>query len=444
MLLSSGATQSLHARIVGAAGRHVAKWPFQHGDLRLQVLAISCSGQQRHILSSAVNLRLESMVNRHEQIMKELQEVSSSSSGDSFSILGKELSSLNRIVALQQKRTSLDEEEQSLKELLEESSTAKDKEMENDCRNELEALLENSIRLEQRIVHALLPVDEDEHSGTILEVRAGTGGDEASIFAAELLESYVKTASSMKWTVETLSETKTDLGGIRETVLSVTSSRGGGFSVAPSMDDEDDGDFLSSIGPYGLFKYESGVHRVQRVPVNDTRIHTSACSVAALPMVDDSGQSDELLPLSELRIETMRSSGAGGQHVNTTESAVRITHIPTGITASIQDERSQHKNKDKALKLIAARVRDLRRSEDERERGEAKSSLMGRGDRSERIRTYNYPQDRVTDHRCKHSTHGIAKLLSAGADGGLVVEFYPFLRDMNREELMRQFLKDDS
>jgi peptide chain release factor 1 len=153
-----------------------------------------------------------------------------------------------------------------------------------------------------------------------------------------------------------------------------------------------------------------------------------------LPLKQDSGNAGELLPMSELKIDTMRSSGAGGQHVNTTNSAVRITHIPTGITASIQDERSQHKNKAKALKLISARVRDKEREEEQRKHGKARSMLLGGGDRSERIRTYNYPQDRVTDHRCKHTTHGISKLLDAGSDDGLVATFYPFLQNMAYDE----------
>lgn len=153
-------------------------------------------------------------------------------------------------------------------------------------------------------------------------------------------------------------------------------------------------------------------------------------------MKHDDGKSGELLPMSELKFETMRSSGAGGQHVNTTNSAVRITHIATGMTASIQDERSQHKNKAKALKLISARVRDKEREEKRKERGEERSALLGGGDRSERIRTYNYPQDRVTDHRCKHTTYGISKLLDAGCTDGLVATFYPFLQKLKQDELI--------
>lgn len=168
------------------------------------------------------------------------------------------------------------------------------------------------------------------------------------------------------------------------------------------------------------------------------RIHTSAASVVVLPAPNDSSSQDEILPQSELRIETMRASGAGGQHVNTTDSAVRITHIPTGITAAIQDERSQHKNKAKAIKLISARVRDKLKADEAKERGDLKNALRGGGDRSERIRTYNYPQDRITDHRCKQSEHGIEKLLSGGGELGLVGAFAPFLRQMERKEILEE------
>jgi peptide chain release factor 1 len=385
---------------------------------------------RRYLLTVAVNRRLETMRQRHEEIMKEME------NAEAFAH-GKELASLNYAVSLHQKRVDLDEEEISIQELLEEASKMNDKGMKEECIQTLEQLKEDRVDLENKILHAILPKDEDDFtSDAILEIRAGTGGDEASIFASELLEAYIKTAKNMKWNYEVLSETRTDLGGIRESNISISGRAGGSYGG-------DDEDFRSNIGPYGLFKYESGVHRVQRVPVNDTRIQTSACSVAALPLQQDDSNYGELLPMAELRIETMRSSGAGGQHVNTTDSAVRITHMPTGITASIQDERSQHKNKAKALKLIAARVRDIQRSEDEKLKGEMKSSLMGGGNRSERIRTYNYPQDRVSDHRCKHTTHGIAKLLEGSFDDGLVVTFYPFLRDMNREELIKKLEEEN-
>lgn len=374
---------------------------------------------------------METIVSRH----KELLELIDKSPEDGFTH-GKELSTLALVVSLTEKLEALNEEEESIRELLQEA--AKDQEMQRECTQELERISEARAKLEKKTRSALIPRDEDDYeSNAIVEIRAGTGGDEATLFAAELRDAYEKTAKAMNWEHDVMSESRTDLGGIKETLLSV-SSRGGGIAYSSTDDEDDDEDFKTSLGPYGLFKYESGVHRVQRVPVNDTRIHTSACSVAVLPLIKDESSLGQLLPMSELKIETMRASGAGGQHVNTTDSAVRVTHIPTGISASIQDERSQHKNKDKALKLVAARVKEAERAEEERKRGATRSSLLGGGDRSERIRTYNFPQDRVTDHRCKETTHGIAKLLDGGADDGLVATFYPYLRDMFQEEQLNE------
>jgi peptide chain release factor 1 len=393
---------------------------------------------RRNFLSPALTRRLDSIVSRHEELLALIEE----SPEDGFTH-GKELSSLAQVVSLDEKIKAYEEEEQSIKELRQEAG--EDKDLQQECSSELERLEVSKTRLQKKIRNALLPKDEDDtDSDAIVEIRAGTGGDEAALFAAELREAYEKTAKSMRWEHEVLSESRTDLGGIKETVLSISARGGGGAGMqfADEDDEEEDDDFKAGIAPFGLFRYESGVHRVQRVPVNDTKIQTSACSVAVLPSFQDDKSLGELLPMSELRIETMRSSGAGGQHVNTTDSAVRVTHIPTGITASIQDERSQHKNKHKALKLIAARVRAKQREAEESERGAARSSLMGGGDRSERIRTYNYPQDRVTDHRCKETTHGISKLLEGGADVGLVATFYPSLRDMVQEEQLSEMEKE--
>jgi peptide chain release factor 1 len=368
------------------------------------------------------------MMQRHEEIMEQMN-----SSGRTSASLGKELSSLSTVTSLYAKRKSIDSEEQSLRELMQEASELGDDELSKECQEELESLEQSKVGLESRIVDAVLPQDEDDYtSDAIIEIRSGTGGDEAAFFAAELLESYKKTALSMKWKVEVLSESQTDLGGVRDATISI--------SGRPSFrlpDDTDDSKPL--MGPYGVFKFESGGHRVQRVPVNDSKIHTSACSVGVLPSAPDSGNATDILPMSELKIETMRSSGAGGQHVNCTDSAVRITHIATGLQASIQDERSQHKNKEKALKLITARVRDRQRAEEEKARGETRSGLMGGGDRGERVRTYNFPQDRITDHRCKHSEHGIATLLNGTVEGGNVVAFLPLLKSLHRDELMEQF-----
>ncbi len=389
----------------------------------------------RTYLTPALTRRLDTMLDRHNDLSNLIQE----SPEDSFAH-GKELSSLAQVVTLNEKIRSIEDEEKSINELLREAGG--DEDMKQECEDELQRLLASRTRLQTKMRNALLPKDENDfYSDAIVEIRAGTGGDEAALFAAELQEAYEKTAKTMRWEYDVMSESRTDLGGIRESVLSI-SSRGGAMMFGSGDDDDaQDDDFKACMGPYGFFKYESGVHRVQRVPVNDARIHTSACSVAVMPSLQDDKSLAEPLPTSELRIDTMRSSGAGGQHVNTTESAVRITHLPTGITASIQDERSQNKNKEKALKLITARVREAQREEEERKRGATRSSLLGGGDRSERIRTYNYPQDRVTDHRCKETTHGIAKLLDGGENDGLVATFFPYLHEMAQEEQLNELEK---
>jgi peptide chain release factor 1 len=249
--------------------------------------------------------------------------------------------------------------------------------LENECQEELKRIEKNRNGLDQHIINAVLPKDEDvSQSNTIIEVRAGIGGDEVSLLACELLQCYAKIAKIMKWKVEDFTSSKTDLGGIQEATISIS----GGATLKHPSNLEDNG-FL--IGPYGVFKFESGLHRVQRVPVNDSRIHTSACSVAVLPLSNTGSTNNGLLLKSELKIETMFLSGAGGQHINTTNSAVQITHIPTGITASIQDESSQHKNKERALQLITAWVRDRPHEEEDCKLGVTHISIRGGGDRSE-------------------------------------------------------------
>jgi len=376
-------------------------------------------------LSPPVEEKLLEMAKRHEEIMVDLH-----SEGKTSAMIGKDLSSLSPAVKLLEERQSLEEERCSISELLEE--VGDDAQMKSDCQTELQGISDRIVEIEEKLLEAVVPVAvEDAESDAIIEVRAGTGGDEASLFASELMECYVKTARSLKWTIDMLTETRNDLGGIREASFSVA-CRGNRYSLSD----------VQELGPYGTFKFESGVHRVQRIPVNDSsRIHTSACSVAVLPAVQPSGGENDLLPASELRIETMRASGAGGQHVNTTDSAVRITHIPTGITASIQDERSQHKNREKALKLVAARVHEHVRQKEEQARGEARSSLMGGGDRSERIRTYNFPQDRITDHRSKETLHGISGLLQIGTQQGSVTSFLPLLMSLSRDEKLEEIVE---
>ncbi|KAG5176937.1 hypothetical protein JKP88DRAFT_202714 [Tribonema minus] len=259
--------------------------------------------------------------------------------------------------------------------------------------------------LEDAIVRALLPKDEADEKNVIIEVRAGTGGDESSLFTWEVFEMYQRFASTQGWSWQLLHLTKTDLGGCREAAARIA-----GTDV------------------FAQLKFESGVHRVQRVPVNDVRVHTSAMSVAVLPEADEV---DIQIDPGDLRIDVYRASGAGGQHVNTTESAVRITHIPTGTVVAIQDERSQHQNKAKAMLILKSRVYGAERERRRREADAQRQAAMGSGDRSERIRTYNFPQDRVTDHRINSTKHGVARMLNGQQ---LLEEFIVELRRREQDE----------
>ncbi|MEO8278562.1 MAG: peptide chain release factor 1 [Ideonella sp.] len=243
-------------------------------------------------------------------------------------------------------------------------------------------------RLDRELQTALLPRDPDEERNAFLEIRAGTGGDESALFAADLARMYLRHAERQGWRTEVMSENPSDLGGYKEVVIRV------------------DGD-----GAYGGLRFESGGHRVQRIPVTETqgRIHTSACTVAVLAEADPA-QEISLNP-AELRIDTFRASGAGGQHVNKTDSAIRITHLPTGLVAECQDDRSQHRNKAKALAVLAARLRDKEQAERSAKEAAYRKGLIGSGDRSDRIRTYNFPQGRLTDHRINLTLYKLQTVL---------------------------------
>lgn len=239
----------------------------------------------------------------------------------------------------------------------------------------------------------LLPRDPDDSRSVFLEIRAGTGGDESALFAGDLLRMYSRYAENRGWRVELMSESGSEIGGYKEVIARI------------------DGD-----GVYGRLKFESGAHRVQRVPETETqgRIHTSACTVAVLPEADE--LSDIVINPSDLRIDTFRASGAGGQHINKTDSAVRITHIPTGLVVECQDDRSQHRNKDKAMQVLAARLKDQQQQEQHSKEAAQRKSLVGSGDRSERIRTYNYPQGRVTDHRINLTLYRLGAIMDGDLD----------------------------
>jgi len=257
-------------------------------------------------------------------------------------------------------------------------------------------------RLEIELQRALLPRDPNDDKNLFLEIRAGTGGDESALFAAELFRMYSRYAERQRWKVEIVSRSESDLGGFREIIARIEGN-----------------------GAYSKLKFESGGHRVQRVPVTETqgRIHTSACTVAVMP------EADELVDIEinpvDLRIDTFRASGAGGQHINKTDSAVRITHLPTGIVVECQDDRSQHRNKAQALSVLAARINDAKQREQHRQIASQRKSLIGSGDRSERIRTYNFPQGRVTDHRINLTLYKIDAIMEGDLDelvGALTAE----------------------
>jgi len=268
-----------------------------------------------------------------------------------------------------------------------------DLEMRAFAETEIQAAKENLARLEGEIQKQLLPKDPNDERNIFLEIRAGTGGDESALFAANLFRMYSRYAERRNWQVEIISQSLSDIGGYKEIIAKI------------------DGQ-----GAYSRLKFESGGHRVQRVPVTETqgRVHTSTCTVAIMPEADE--VSEVTLNSAELRIDTFRASGAGGQHINKTDSAVRVTHLPTGIVVECQDGRSQHKNKAQALSVLAARIHDKQMREQHAEQAATRKSLVGTGERSERIRTYNFPQGRVTDHRINLTLYKMDQIMDGDID----------------------------
>lgn len=331
--------------------------------------------------------KLEGIVEKFKSLEQKLQDPSSL--GQSFAKLSKEHSDLSPIVEIILQYQKAKKELDDILEMLPDTDDAEMKEMMDSEKNELEKQLP---KFEQQLKVALLPKDEADEKNAILEVRSGTGGEEAALFAYKLFAMYQKYAEKNGWKFEILSISDTGLGGYKDASASIV-----GRNV------------------FAKLKFESGVHRVQRVPEteNQGRVHTSAATVAVLPEAEEI---DIKIEEKDIRTDVFRASGPGGQSVNTTDSAVRLTHIPTGITVSMQDEKSQIKNKEKALKVLRSRIYDAKREEVDKERAADRKGQVGSGDRSERIRTYNFPQSRVTDHRIGLTSFKIDEILIGELD----------------------------
>jgi peptide chain release factor 1 len=328
--------------------------------------------------------KVKDIIIQHDKIENEL----SSGSIDSklFAKKSKEYSRLGRIISVARKYVNFENEKKDLENMIKDKTS--DLEMVDLAQKDLNELIEKKVKYESELKIFLLPKDEDDDKNAIVEIRAGTGGLEASLFCSDLFKMYEKVCSKKKWQLEIINISKSEAGGFKEVIFSVN-----GNDI------------------YSYLKYESGVHRVQRIPETETqgRVHTSAATVAVLPEAEDV---DIQIKDSDLRIDVFRAGGPGGQSVNTTDSAVRITHIPSGVVVSQQDEKSQHKNKAKALKILRSRVYEAEKRKKDQERSSNRRSQIGTGDRSERIRTYNFPQGRVTDHRINLTLHKLEEFLS--------------------------------
>ena len=333
--------------------------------------------------------KLEGIAKRQEQITEELTKPEVVSDQNKFRKLMKEQNDLAPIVeAFKEYKECKETIEDSLMILEEES----DDELKEFAKEEMNTAKARQAELEDELKILLLPKDENDDKNVVVEIRGGAGGDEAALFAAELYRMYCMYAESMKWKTELVSLNENGLGGFKEVVFMVNGQ-----------------------GAYSKLKYESGVHRVQRIPVTESggRIHTSTATVAVMPEAEEV---DVEIDMNDCRFDVFRASGNGGQCVNTTDSAVRLTHIPTGIVISCQDEKSQLKNKDKALKVLRARLYELELQKKQDEESEARRSQIGTGDRSEKIRTYNFPQGRVTDHRIKFTSHRLGQIMDGSIE----------------------------
>ena len=333
------------------------------------------------------NKTIEDLINKHSSLEKDLSSVNIDKK--LFAEKSKEYSDLNDILEVAKKYISFEKDKIELEKILQDQNN--DQEFKKMAESELKDLIMNKDLNEKKLKLFLLPKDEADKKNAIIEIRAGTGGLEASLFAADLFKMYEKISHNKKWSLELISISRSEAGGLKEVIASIK-----GTNI------------------YSTLKYESGVHRVQRVPDTETqgRVHTSAATVAVLPEAEEV---DLKINESDLRVDVFRAGGPGGQSVNTTDSAVRITHIPSGLSVSQQDEKSQHKNKAKGMKILRARLYELERSRIDQERSKDRKSKIGTGDRSERIRTYNFPQGRVTDHRINLTIHKLNEFLEGEA-----------------------------
>jgi len=340
-----------------------------------------------------IQSRLEQLCDRFEEVSALLSDASVISNQSQFRDLSREFAEIEPIVhCFEAWRESLNDIE-AAKELAEDS----DADMREMAADELAVARQKNEELDEELQRLMLPKDPNDGKSVFLEIRAGTGGDEAAIFAGDLFRMYSRYAERRRWQVEVVSESEGEHGGYKEIIARVA------------------GD-----GVYGALKFESGAHRVQRVPETESqgRIHTSACTVAVMPEADEAEAVE--INKSDLRVDTFRASGAGGQHVNKTDSAIRITHLPTGIVVECQEERSQHKNRAKALSFLASRLQNAELERQQKSMAETRKSLVGSGDRSERIRTYNFPQGRVTDHRINLTLYKLDEVVSGDLDAVLV------------------------
>ncbi len=351
-------------------------------------------------MKPSIREKLDQLTRRLEEVDALLSSEEAAKDMDQFRKLSKERAELEPVVSLYGAFRQVEADLAAAQEML------ADPDMKELAEEEVEAAKARLPELELDLQKLLLPRDPNDERNIFLEIRAGTGGDESALFAADLFRMYSRYAERQRWQVEVVSANESDLGGYKEVIVRIAGNSAG-------------------LGAYSKLKFESGGHRVQRVPATETqgRIHTSACTVAVMPEVDE--VADVELNPADLRIDTYRASGAGGQHINKTDSAVRVTHLPTGIVAECQDGRSQHANKASALKVLAARIKDVQVREQQAKEAATRKSLVGSGDRSERIRTYNFPQGRITDHRIDLTLYKIDQIMDGDLEeltGALLAE----------------------